>query len=473
MKRFNIILLAIILLCTFSLQSALAENVLTINLKEASDDELTQAVNLIKAEQRIRLKAKILLTPEEIIVPKGSAAKITASLIDLPEGISAGAYNWTSKDKDIAVYDKDSIKGINSGSTIITCSSVLSDGTEVSTDCIVKVIVPIKSISSAAKKMEVMATDTFIPEVIIKPDDATITNMTYESADESVVKVADDGQLYAVAAGTTTVTINTTDGSNKNAKVKVTVTKKIGKYDGELTYQNLEWGSSDKDCAAKLTELGIIDKSRNYSAHQISGLAYLWPENELLFNSSKWNDLPVIFSDLRAGTSRMDIQMLKSIGGFEPQSAILYFTNGINSEGQIDTNINQLAGVYFRFDTEHEKGTDIFITLITKFEEQYGEFTRYIHKSFSRRSNKEIYNEISGVMNGATVFNSHSVDKDTYLSTQATCILHGKNNTGIMLCINSTGRVTLFYGKTDVWNQIRLLQEKLESMKEIKEDGGI
>ena len=76
-------------------------------------------------------------------------------------------------------------------------------------------------------------------------------------------------------------------------------------------------------------------------------------------------------------------------------------------------------------------------------------------------------------MNGATVFNSHSVDKDTYLGTQATCILHGKNNTGIMLCINNTGRVTLFYGKTDVWNQIRLLQEKLESMKEIKEDGGI
>lgn len=473
MKRASIIFLAFMLIISFILPTAFAEDFLTINLKEASDEELVQAVNTIIAEQRSRLKTKIILNPSELIIKKGGSEKINASIIDLPEDISAGAFEWASMDCDIATCSNGSIKGINPGTTIITCSSVLSDGTEISADCTVRIIIPIKSLSMSNNKMEIMASETFVPKIVIKPEDASITKVAYESADNSVVRVTEDGQLYAVAAGNTTVTINATDGSGKNVKVNITVVKKVGKYDGELTYQNLAWGSSDKDCLANLIELGILDKNTTTLAHNISGLAYLWPENDLLFNSSKWNDLPVIFSDLNLGTSRMNLKMLKSIGGFEPQTASLYFINGINSEDLVDPSITQLVGIYFRFDNEHEKGTEIFKTLLTKLEEQYGEFSRYIHKDFTRRSNKNIYDAISSNMQGATIFNSRSIDKDTYLSTQATCILHGKNNTGIMITINSSERVTLFYGKTDVWNQIRILQEKLESMKETKDDGGI
>lgn len=42
-----------------------------------------------------------------------------------------------------------------------------------------------------------------------------------------------------------------------------------------------------------------------------------------------------------------------------------------------------------------------------------------------------------------------------------------------MINISSNERVMLFYGKTNVWNSIRIIQNELEDMKEVKEDGGI
>lgn len=472
MKKTGILFLVLVLVCTLVLPAAYAEDVLTLNLKEASDEELAQAVSAIKAEQRARLKTKIVLEPAEIIVKKGGTEKISASVAELPEGVTAGDFVWTSQSSDTAAFDKGAVRGVNAGTTILTCTSVLSDGTEVSADCAVTVIIPIKSLAVKANKMDVMTSDTFLPELVIKPEDASITDVTYESADPNVVKVTEDGRLYAVAMGKTNVTVYATDGSGKTAKFSVTVGKKIGKYDGELTYQNLSWGADEQECVAALTELDILDRETNYQSYNTSS-AYLWPENDLLFNSNKWDDLPVVFADVKLGASRLGMKMQKSIAGFEPQTAYLYFLNSIGADGEIDPERNELAGVYFRFDNSHEKGRNIFRTLLTKLEEQYGEFTRYMHKNFSRRSYKGIYDAISGVMQGANIFTFRSLDKSIYLYIHATCVLRGQNNTGIMLSIDQNEQVTLYYGKTDVWNQVRTLEKKLNTMKVTKDDAGL
>ena len=40
--------------------------------------------------------------------------------------------------------------------------------------------------------MEVIASYTFVPEIVFKPENVSITNVTYESADSSVVQVKKD-----------------------------------------------------------------------------------------------------------------------------------------------------------------------------------------------------------------------------------------------------------------------------------------
>ena len=296
MRKTFILFTALVLVCSLVLSAACAEDVLTLNLKEATDEELAEAASLIKAEQRARLKTKIILEPAELIVKSGGTEKISASVAELPEGVTAGAFAWTSQSSDTATCAGGTVKGVGPGTTVITCTAELSDGTEVSADCAVRVIIPVKSMSAKTGKMEVMASDTFVPEIVFKPENASITDVVYESADSSVVRVTEDGRLYAAAAGKTTVTASATDGSGKSAKISVTVNKKVGKYDDELTYQNISWGSGAEECLAKLIELGILAGDTNNRAYYTS-YASLWPENDLLFNSSQWDDLPVIFSE--------------------------------------------------------------------------------------------------------------------------------------------------------------------------------
>ena len=56
----------------------------------------------------------------------------------------------------------------------------------------------------------------------VSPDDATDKTVTWTTSDASVATVA-DGIVSAVAAGTATITAKSTDSSNKQATVTVTV----------------------------------------------------------------------------------------------------------------------------------------------------------------------------------------------------------------------------------------------------------
>ncbi len=57
----------------------------------------------------------------------------------------------------------------------------------------------------------------------VKPADATDKTVTWSSTDTGIATVSNTGEVTGVAAGTTDVTVTTTDG-NKTATCAVTVT---------------------------------------------------------------------------------------------------------------------------------------------------------------------------------------------------------------------------------------------------------
>ena len=116
--------------------------------------------------------------------------------------------------------------------------------------------------------------------VYVKPEDATIKDLVYESSNPDVVTVDKDGKIVAVGEGTATVTVKSADDPTKSDTITVTVkipvtdiTVKdnditIGKdetykieasVDSEATNKNLTFESSDPETVT-------VDKDGNITA---------------------------------------------------------------------------------------------------------------------------------------------------------------------------------------------------------------
>ena len=258
-KKVLSLLLALVLLASMTAGIAEgADKVITINLATATDEELSEAAAQISAEQKARLKTTIKLDPAEVTVLQGSTQKVTATVDGLADGVTAGNFVWTSSDESVAVCNNGAIKGTGAGQALITCSATLSDGIEISAQIPVTGLIPVKKIAFADKKMEIMAGDVVTPEIVFTPDNASDKTVTLSSSDEKVIRVDENGQLVALLAGKASITATANDGSGSSAKINVTVTKKVGKFDEELTFQGLEWGSDAKDVYKKLQEIGFV-----------------------------------------------------------------------------------------------------------------------------------------------------------------------------------------------------------------------
>ena len=221
MKKVFTVFLSIMLLLTL-ISTALADT-LTIDLQSASDEDLVNAIKMIQAEQRARIKTKIVLSESNITVLQGKAQKIEASIIELPEGEKTPKLTWISSDKAIVNCSNGTIKGVSGGTAVITCSATLADGTEISADCTVQVMVPVSSVTADIKSLNLSGGQSIQPVYSTKPENATIRDLSFESSDESVVTVDNTGKITAVGNGKAKITATTADGSNKSFSISVTV----------------------------------------------------------------------------------------------------------------------------------------------------------------------------------------------------------------------------------------------------------
>lgn len=210
-------------LTLYDFPDTVTEEFVHLNIKNATDEELCAAADIIKAEQRARLKTKVVLDNETLTLAKGRQQKLTANVVEIPDGVTAGKLNWTTSDKNIVNVANGSVTAVNEGNAVIVCSTILSDGTEVYAECQVTVYVPVSNLSVKQSALKLEAPGSVDMNVSVKPENATNKRLEYSSSDGSVATVNEAGVITGTGAGTATITAKTTDGSEKTVSVKVTV----------------------------------------------------------------------------------------------------------------------------------------------------------------------------------------------------------------------------------------------------------
>ena len=215
------ILALLLLVFTAMSFNTLAE--INLDFSTATDDELVQALDAIKAEQRSRLKTKIVLSETEILLAKGKTKKLSPSVIDMEEGVKAGKFTWSTSDKTIASCSNGTVTAVKPGTAVITCFVTLSDGTELEEDCTVEVYVPVASVKMSTKRYKLKAGDAITPEFTISPKDATNPELEMTSKNPEIAYIDSDGDVVALGAGETTITAMTIDGSEKSVSFTVVV----------------------------------------------------------------------------------------------------------------------------------------------------------------------------------------------------------------------------------------------------------
>ncbi len=83
--------------------------------------------------------------------------------------------------------------------------------------------------------------------VYVKPEDATIKDIVYESADESVAKVDKYGNITPVGEGTTTITVSSVDDPTKTDTITVIVKIPVTDIEVDKTEIELIRGEKDED----------------------------------------------------------------------------------------------------------------------------------------------------------------------------------------------------------------------------------
>jgi|GEM_PF-2309451 len=166
----------------------------------------------------------IVVDKNDITLEIGDEDKITATVT--PDDATDKGVTFESSDETVVKVDENgNIEAVGEGTATITVTSEYDESIkETVTVTVKKPDVPVKDIvvEEDAFELEIGGKDKI--NVTVTPDDATDKGVTFESSDETVVRVDENGNIEAVGEGTATITV--TSEYDESIKETVTVTVK-------------------------------------------------------------------------------------------------------------------------------------------------------------------------------------------------------------------------------------------------------
>lgn len=241
-----------------------------------SDDDPT-----VKKEVTVTVKnpvTEITVENKEITVDIDTILQLNAKVND-----DATNKELIYESSDPGVVKTDSmgeIIAVGKGEAIVTITS--KDNPNITETVKVTVNVPADGITVDREEITLTEGETDKITASVTPDDATEKGVTYESSDESVVKVDENGNITAVGAGEAVITVTAKGNPSLSVEIPVSITapqepeiptepEKIPVTDVTVDKSDiiLEEGQSDKITASvtpdNATEKGVTYKSSDES----------------------------------------------------------------------------------------------------------------------------------------------------------------------------------------------------------------
>ena len=168
------------------------------------------------------LASSISLNMSSLTLDIDESSQLIATVF--PNNTTNKTITWKSGNTSIATVNSDGVVTAKSpGSVIITAST--TDGSNLSTTCIVTVNErKASSISLNKTNLSLNVNQTAQLIATIYPNDAANKTVIWNSSNDAVATVSNNGLVTGVSAGTATITATTTDGTNLSASCAVTVT---------------------------------------------------------------------------------------------------------------------------------------------------------------------------------------------------------------------------------------------------------
>ncbi len=161
-----------------------------------------------------------------IVLEAGQTQNIAGKVSFLPENATDTAETYESSDSEIASVDESGLlRALQQGSAMITITvggKHAHFGVEVEAQRIPVESVTLPEDLTNGVSLHIGGTLEIAGRAIITPENATETETTYASSDETVATVGEDGVVTAVAEGTATITVTV---GGQSASFELTVTK--------------------------------------------------------------------------------------------------------------------------------------------------------------------------------------------------------------------------------------------------------
>lgn len=173
---------------------------------------------------KVSVESVSLDKPSATLTAGGETLKLEATIV--PSTATIKGVKWSSDKESVADVDDDGVvTPIAEGTakiTVTTDDGGKTDVCEITVNPAGPAPVRVTGVTLNHEFRSMLVTDQFKLEATVEPSDATDSSVSWESSDETVVTVDDEGNITPVAIGEATITVITGDGELE-AECKITV----------------------------------------------------------------------------------------------------------------------------------------------------------------------------------------------------------------------------------------------------------
>lgn len=170
---------------------------------------------------------EITVTPDNYRLGYGKSFTLEATVLNKGKAIDDAELIWTSSDESIVSVDENGkIYGEDFGDATITVM-LDEEGSYAYATCQVRVVREVTSIKLNHSVMTIIKGQTASIKADIQPSNATYTDAIFNSEDEKIAVIDEEGVITAVEVGTTWIWAKAKDNSGKEARCLVTVIEPV------------------------------------------------------------------------------------------------------------------------------------------------------------------------------------------------------------------------------------------------------